>query len=119
MPSFIAEESLNSVRVFWLDQERLIQEIHTVSRRVGEADENVLKIVLFGSLAERTGVPGSDADILILLNESDRPFLERIEEWHEKFVLDFPVEVFPYTAKELNNPLVQEAMERGITVFKR
>ena len=25
MPSFIAEEPLNSVRVFWLDQKRLIQ----------------------------------------------------------------------------------------------
>lgn len=38
MPSFIAEESLNSVRVFWLDQEGLIQEIYRVARKVGETE---------------------------------------------------------------------------------
>ncbi|MBW2039123.1 MAG: nucleotidyltransferase domain-containing protein [Deltaproteobacteria bacterium] len=119
MPSFIAEKSLNSVKVFWLDQERLLREIRKAAKRVGKEDENVLKIVLFGSLAERTGVPGSDADILILLEDSDKPFLERIHEWHKKFVLNFPLEVFPYTEKEQDNPLVQEAMRRGITLFER
>lgn len=119
MPSYIAEESLNSVRVFWLDQERLIGELHKAAQRVGEGDENVLKIVLFGSLAQKRGVPGSDADVLIMLKESDKSFPERIEEWSEKFVLDFPFEVFPYTVKEQDNPLVQEAMRRGIVLFHR
>jgi len=119
MPSYIAEESLNSVKVFWLDQERLIKELHKVAKRVGEADENVLKIVLFGSLAQKRGVPGSDADILILLEDSEKHFLERIQEWSEKFVLDFPLEVFPYTDKEQDNPMVREAVKRGITLFER
>jgi predicted nucleotidyltransferase len=119
MPSYIAEESLNSVKVFWLDQERLIKELHKVAQRVGEADENVLKIVLFGSLAQKRGVPGSDADILILLADSDKPFVERIQEWSQKFALDFPLEVFPYTEKEQDNPMVREAVKRGITLFER
>ena len=91
---------MNSVKVFWLEQEQLVEEIHKVAREMGEANENVLKIILFGSLAERRGVPESDADILII---------------------DFPVEVFPYTKKELNknNPIVQEAVKRGITLFER
>jgi hypothetical protein len=98
--SFVAEESLNSVKVFWLEQEQLVEEIHKVASEIGEANENVLKIILFGSLAERRGVPESDVDILII---------------------DFPVEIFPYTKKELNknNPIVQEAVKRGITLFER
>jgi len=119
MPSFIAEESLNSIRVFSLDHDRLIQEIHKIATRVGETDENVLKIVLCGSLAERAGVPGSDEDILIILKESDKSFLERIKEWAERFVLDFPLEVFPYSQKDQDQPDVIEAMKRRFTLFKR
>ena len=119
MPSYIAEESLNSVKVFWLDQERSIKELRKEAKRVGETDENVRKIVLFGSLAQKRGAPGSDADILILLAGSEKPFLERIQEWSEKFFLDFPLEVFPYTEKEQDNPMVREAVKRGITLFER
>ena len=124
MESFVVEESLNSVKVFWLEQEQLVEEIHKVAREIGKANENISKIILFGSLAERRGVPGSDADILIILEREDKPFMERdrIAKWSERFsvaLADFPVEIFPYTKKELNNPIVQEAVKRGITLFER
>ena len=70
-------------------------------------------------VAERRGVPGSDADILIILKTDDKPFMDRIAKWSERFSIDFPVEIFPYTKKELNNPIVQEAVKRGITLFER
>lgn len=117
MHSFVVEESLNSVKVFWLDQERLIQKLFEVSREVGRKEENVVKIILFGSLAERRAVPGSDADILIILRDDDRPFMDRIADWMEKFSIDFPVEVFPYTQNEVNNPMVREAIRSGVTLF--
>ena len=119
MPSFVVEESLNSAKVFWLEQEKLVEEVSKVAKRIGEENENVLKIVLFGSLAEGRGVPGSDADILIILKEDDRSFIDRIAEWSERFALDFPIEVFPYTEKELNTPIAQKAVKKGITLFKR
>jgi predicted nucleotidyltransferase len=110
---------LNFVKVFWLEQEKLIEEIYKVAKKIGKENKHVLKIILFGSLAEKKGVPGSDADILIILKSDDKPFLERIVEWSDKFSLNFPVEVFPYTEKELGNPVVQEAIKKGITVFER
>ena len=119
MPSFIVEKSLNSVKTFWLEQEKLIKEIHRIASKVGQENQNVLKIILFGSLAERRGVPGSDADILIILRKDDKPFMDRITEWSEKINLAFPIEVFPYTEKEINNPIVQEAMKKGIILFTR
>ncbi|MFW6105253.1 MAG: nucleotidyltransferase domain-containing protein [Chloroflexota bacterium] len=119
MPSFVVEESSNSVKVFWLDQESLLREIHKVAREVGNKNENVLKIVLFGSLTEKTAVPGSDADILIVLRAYKKPFIDRMGEWLEKFAIDFPVEIFPYTEEELNNSFASQAMRTGITLFER
>ena len=111
MQSFVAEESLNSVKAFWLVQEKLIEEIYKVAGEIGKGDENVLKIILFGSLAEKRGVPGSDADILIVLKRADKPFMDRRTEWTEKFSLE----------KELNNniPIALEAVKNGVTLFER
>jgi predicted nucleotidyltransferase len=119
MPSFVVKESLNSAKVFWLDQASLLTEIHKVARELAEKNENILKIILFGSLAEKKAVPGSDADILIVLKEDAKPFMARMSEWLEKFSVDFPVEIFPYTKKELDNPLACQAMRTGITLFER
>jgi predicted nucleotidyltransferase len=119
MPSFIVEESSNSVKVFWLDQESLLREIRKVAQRVGEKNENILKIVLFGSLAEKRAVPGSDADIVIVLRQDAKSFIDRMVEWLEKFSLDFPVEIFPYTEAELDNPVACQAIRTGITLFER
>jgi len=119
MRSYVVEESSNSVRVFWLKADQLIEDLKKIARDVGRKDENVVKIVLFGSLAEGKAVPGSDADILILLKESEKPFLSRIAEWMEKFSINFPVEVFPYTLGESDNPIIKEALESGVILFER
>jgi len=119
MQSFVVEESLNSAKVFWLEQEKLIEEIYRTAQRIGKEDENILKIILFGSLAEKRGIPGSDADILIILKRDDEPFMKRIAEWSKKFSVNFPVEIFPYTKKESKNPIIREAIKKGITLFER
>jgi len=119
MPSFVVEQSLGSVKVFWLKQEELVEEIRRSARRLGQSDENVLQIVLFGSLAERKAVPGSDADILIVLKEDKRSFMERVAAWQEKFSLGFQIEVFPYTEKELDCPIAVEALKTGTVLFDR
>ena len=121
MQSFVVEESLNSVKAFWLDQEKLIEEIYKVAGEIGKGDETVLKIILFGSLVEKGGILGSDADILIALKRADKPFMDRRTEWTEKFSLDFPVDIFPYTEKELNSniPIALEAVKKGVTLFER
>lgn len=51
--------------------------------------------------------------------KDDKPLMERIEEWSEKFLLNVPVEVFLTRKKELNNLIVLEALEKGITLFER
>jgi len=45
--------------------------------------------------------------------------MERIGEWSKRFISDFPVEVFPYTEKELYNPIAKKALKRGIILYER
>ncbi len=110
---------MNSVRVFWLEQDQLIKKIHQAARKIGKNDPNVKKIILFGSLAEKRGTPGSDADILIILKKEETPFIERMGEWLKRFSLNFPLEVFPYTENELHNPIAQSALKNGIILYER
>ena len=118
-PSFVRKRSSGSVTVFWLERERLLEALRTAARGIGSQDPNVLKIVLFGSLAEGRATPKSDADILVVLKRSQKPFTERIPEWLEKFDIGFPVDVFPYTVDELDTPLAKSALKRGTVLFER
>ncbi len=119
MPSFVREESLGSVKVFWLEEKELLEALTREAQRLGRENPEVEQIVLFGSLAQGQALPGSDADLLIVLARSDKPFLERVEEWLTKIQLDFPVDVFPYTRDELHVPLAKEALRTGIVLFAR
>lgn len=77
----------------------------------------VEQVVLFGSMAEGRAIPGSDVDLLLILDESHKPSPERIEEWLSQIHLGFPIDVFPYTRAELNTPFIQEVLRRGVVLF--
>ncbi len=106
------------MRVFWLKRDKLIDELRKKAQEIGKKDSRIVKIVLFGSLAENRAVPGSDADVLILLEKDERPLTERISAYLKEFDINFPVEVFPYTINE-NVPIIKSALEKGIILFDR
>ncbi len=64
----------------------------------------MLEVRLFGSLARREAVPGSDADVLVVLRQHPLPrWFDRIPEFAAALAgADLPVEVFPYTLDELD-----------------
>ena len=80
-----------------------------MAERLASANSNVRKIALFGSLAAETHTPRSDADILILLREDSRRFMDRIPEFLRAFRdARIPVDVFPYTEAEFARLLAEE-----------
>jgi predicted nucleotidyltransferase len=119
MPSMVREESYNSVKVFWLEADRVIVRL----RRRAEAlvrENKARRIVLFGSLAEGRAVPGSDADLLIVVDDDTRPLKERVAEYLGYFSdIGIPVDVFPYTVAELATPVARNALDRGIVLASR
>lgn len=87
-----------SVKFFRLDRERVERNIHTYVRQLAE-DPSVLAIALFGSLARGEATAMSDADILILLRDSPRPFHERAPDFLRSGV-GIGLDLFPYTLSE-------------------
>jgi len=90
------------VRVFRLRRDTLLADLETRARRLLDERSEVLEIKLFGSLVTGHAGPGSDADILIVLSESEKPFLDRIPDY-ARFLAGVGVgcDLFPYTLAEL------------------
>ncbi|MFQ5751922.1 MAG: nucleotidyltransferase domain-containing protein [bacterium] len=84
----------------------------------------IQKVILFGSYATKRYGPFSDADILLILDSSDRRLLDRIPRYIPDG-LSFPVDVFPYTAAEIEvlrregNHFIERAMCEGEVLFER
>ena len=117
--SAVREKSYGSVKTFWLDRDYINRQLGTVVDSL-RTDPNVVKIVLFGSFAEDRAVPGSDMDILLVLQSDSRRFIDRIQDYLDIFAeLGIAADVFPYTVDELDNPLVQTALRTGKVLFTR
>jgi UTP:GlnB (protein PII) uridylyltransferase len=116
--------SLSTVSVTYFDRDgvrrAMAEYVQTLAAQHNELEE----VVLFGSLASGTPVPGSDVDLLLILTSSDRPFGERIPLFLPgKFPVG--VDVFPYTRAEVErmrqegNPMISRALREGRTIFRR
>lgn len=119
MPSAVHEISFNSVRVFWLDSDQVLSRLRERVKTI-TADPAIRTVVLFGSFAEGRAVPGSDLDILVVLEHDPREPSERIPDFIERFSgLGIPVDVFAFTVDELENPIAKHALSQGRVLFLR
>ncbi len=103
LPSVFVKRSCGSSKVTYLDRGKAVEQLRLLGQRLIDARPNVLEVRLFGSLARMEAVPGSDADILIVLDSHPLPrWFDRIPEFSGAFAdTDMPVELFPYTRDEL------------------
>ena len=65
------------------------------------------RAVLFGSLQRGDAVPGSDADVLLVLRTTDLPFSQRAAVYRPDGV-GIPVDLFVYTRTELEGMLAAD-----------
>lgn len=79
------------------------------------------QVLLFGSLVRGEAVPGSDADLLVILSSASQPFMERIPRYLPTG-LPLGVDVFPYTRDEIErmlaqgNHFIRQAMKEAIVL---
>ena len=77
------------------------------------------RAVLFGSLRRGDAVPGSDADVLLVLRESALPFRDRCVYYAPPNV-GIGIDIFAYTRSELDamyaskNAFVRRALAEGM-----
>lgn len=118
MQSKTPKKSSHTVRVFSLDRARTIRQVRKAMKKAQAKHSEIERVVLFGSLSRGDAVPGSDADILLVLRESSLPF-------HDRSVYYMPecagigVDIFAYTRAEIEeminskNTFILRALKEG------
>lgn len=116
--------SSNIVKVYSLNREEVLNKLSNLAQKLISKNQNVLKIILFGSLAEGNYSPHSDADLLIILGDDKRRKMDRIPEFLIHFLsAGIGVDIFPFTIQEIEN--VKEDLfwkricENGIILAKK
>lgn len=118
------QQSSHSVRIIYFNKEIVWNALKQFVRELVKHNPEIKKILLFGSFAKGESVPGSDVDLLIVLEDSDKSFLNRVAKYMpNKFPVS--VDVFPYTEAELEtmvkegNFFLRQALKEGVYLFKR
>jgi len=114
--------SSHSVKITYLDRALVLEQLKQAVIALARLRPEIERVILFGSLATGRAVPGSDADLLVLLSHSDRPFLARIPLYIPERCR-IGVDVFPYTQTEIQemqtvgNPFIRRALAEGVEIF--
>jgi predicted nucleotidyltransferase len=123
MQSVIRKTYYNSVKVFWLDRQLAYDKTVQAARKLGSVNPAVLLVILFGSLAEGKALPSSDADILIVVKDSNLRFIDRPARYRAYFVdIGLGIDLFVYTEQEIARgdiPLVRTALSTGKEIYKK
>jgi uncharacterized protein len=102
MQSVVHVRSSASVKIISLDTDEVITRLRKKAREALELNKEIVSVWLFGSLARGEALPGSDADILIVLKRSELQFSSRIDQFSDQFSnVGVPVDVLPVTTSEL------------------
>ena len=119
--SVIQKRSCGSVKVFWLDRNLLKSRIRRAARNLSRDHEEVVRVVLFGSVASDRALPSSDADILVVVRDIDLPFIDRAGRFRDHFAdIGVGVDLFVYTEQEIaagTIPLAATALRTGIDLL--
>jgi len=123
-PSVIRETSSPSASVFWLDIREVKRRLRRAARRLGKAHPEIEAVWLFGSLARAEAVPGSDADILVVLDASALPFAQRPVHYRLEWC-GIGVDMLIYTRAEIErmyregNPFLRRIEEERCLLWQR
>jgi len=105
------KKSSNSVKVVFADKADVLRQLKDYAKSIKRTHPEVERVGFFGSYANDTYGPASDIDLLIILQQNDKRFLDRIPDFIPDN-LSVCCDVFPYTSEELekmqaqNNPWI-------------
>ena len=102
------EKSSNFVKVVFADKNKILHQLADYTIKVKQSRLEVEKIGLFGSYATDTFGPASDVDLLIILRQISKRFMDRIPDYLPENLF-VSCNVFPYTNEEIER-MTQEGM---------
>lgn len=98
------KRSSPSVKITYFPKSEVWAALKGYAQELPQQRPEVRRILVFGSVARGDAVPGSDVDLLVVVSDSTKPFLQRMSDYHPTH---FPVgaEVFAYTEAEIHSML--------------
>ena len=102
-----------------MNRDELIRVLKEAAIKLKSMHPEIENVILFGSVARGDYGYKSDADILLILKESDKErFFERISDYIADFDAPIPVDILPYTKDEIERMkkrgLIRKALSEGI-----
>jgi predicted nucleotidyltransferase len=97
----------------------ILADLDELKRRMAPHVQRAIKVIVFGSVARGESYPWSDLD-LIIVAETDRPFLERFKDFAGLYDVWSSLDLLIYTPAEFDrmvadeNPLVMQALREGV-----
>jgi len=104
---------LSEIKLFRIDYDRIIERLKEFAKRKINENNNILAIILIGSLARGDYTAFSDADLVIIVKEDNRRFLDRITEFIDADPVVYTLSEIKEMSKR-NNRLMREIKEYGI-----
>lgn len=95
------------VRIFKINKDKINEKLKTWAEQLIKEDKNVVSVVLFGSLAKGEATAKSDADILIIIKNSNKDFFDRSCIFTPVGV-GISCDVFVYTIEEAKKKLTEK-----------
>ena len=112
-------KSSNSVKVVFADKANVLRQLKDYAEGIKRTHPEVERLGYFGSYANDTFGPASDVDVLIILGQSRKRFLDRIPDYIPEN-LTVSCDVFPYTRQEIdkmkqqNSPWIGHVLEEVV-----
>lgn len=91
--------SSNSSVLKWPDADQVLAALAAWARERGSGSATLLRVGCFGSYARGDWGPGSDLDVVLLVEEAVRPFVERGLDW-DLTGMPVPAQAVVYTLEE-------------------
>jgi len=109
---------LDGVEILSVDINKIKKDLKEVALKIKRNHPEVVRIILFGSIAKNDYTPYSDIDIAIIVKKTSKNFVLRQDDFIDYFKkLDFDVNILIYTQDEIeklkkeNNKFIKELLQ--------
>lgn len=99
----LQRQFLDGVEILSVDANNIRKSLQGIAKRIKAEHPEVMEIILFGSFSKKDYTPYSDIDIAIIVDKSDKKFIERSDHFIDYFSeIPFDVNLIIYTSGEIN-----------------
>jgi predicted nucleotidyltransferase len=103
----LLEKYLDGVRILSVDEESLRESLQKIAGRLRAEHSEVKEIILFGSFSKNDYTPYSDIDIAIIVDRSNKKFIERSDDYIDYFIdIPFDTNLVVYSSEEIDRMIM-------------